>query len=116
MSRDLQTVDRYLEKWDRFAQGENELFPFLRENEAAFEGALTRLLQAKDKRAPARLVFYTVVQVGGSISAGSELGNAIASMLGAECPLTTTKEGEQVYFSGNLYMWWEANREKFEAY
>jgi hypothetical protein len=62
------------------------------------------------------MVFYTVVQVGGSIPVGSELGKACASILGPDFPVTTTKEGERTYFSGDLYLWWEANRGKFEAY
>src|SRR4249920_2459810 len=65
ISRDLQVVDGYLEKWDRFAQGENQLVPELRDSKAGFEAALVRLLAAGDKRAPARMVFYPVVEVGG---------------------------------------------------
>src|SRR5262245_45341870 len=76
MSRDLQLVDSYLEKWDRFAQGENRLVPELRDSKADFEAALTRLLAAGDKRAPARMIFYPVVEVGGAIPADSELGKA----------------------------------------
>ena len=66
MTSDVQLVDGYLEKWDRFAQGENQLVPDLRENKVTFEAALAWLLRAGDKRAPARMVFYSVVQVGGS--------------------------------------------------
>jgi hypothetical protein len=109
-------VDGYLAKWDRFAQGENTLVPFLRDNKSAFEAALSRLLMAKDPRAPARMVFYPVVQVGGAIPAESELGKATATILGHDFPVTTTKEGERVYFCGDLYFWWEANQDKFQAY
>jgi hypothetical protein len=116
MSRDLQLVDDYLEKWDRFAQGENELVPSLRDNKSAFEAALTRLLQARDQRAPARMVFYPVVQVGGSIPAGSELGKASAAILGPDFPVTITEEGVPTYFGGDLFWWWEANRNKYEPY
>jgi len=116
MNRDLQLVDRYLEKWDRFAQGENQLVPELRDSKAGFEAALTRLLAAGDKRAPARMVFYPVVEVGGAIPADSELGKASAAVLGPNFPVTTTKEERRVYFCGDLYLWWEANRAKYEAF
>jgi hypothetical protein len=71
----LQMVDEYLERWDRFAQGENQLVRYLRNNKSTFEAELTRLLQNGDKRAPARLVFYAVVQVAGAIATTSDLGN-----------------------------------------
>ena len=116
MSRDLQVVDGYLEKWDRFAQGENQLVPELRDSKAGFEAALARLLAAGDKRAPARMVFYPVVEVGGSISAESELGKASATVLGPDFPVTTMKDGQRVYFGGDLYLWWENNRDKYESF
>ncbi len=116
MIGDQQLVDDYLEKWDRFAQGDNQLVPELRDNKAAFEVALARLLRADDKRAPSRMVFYPVVQVGGSIAVDSELGKASAAVVGSDFPITTTKEGERVYFSGDLYLWWEANRSKYEPF
>lgn len=116
MDRDIQLVDNYLSKWDRFALGENQLFPILRESKPAFEAALVRLLQADDKRATARLIFYPVVQVGGSIPANSELGKASGSVLGSDFPISTTKEGKQVYFGGDLYLWWESTHNKYEAY
>lgn len=116
MTRDLELTDAYLEKWDRFAQGENRLVPELRDSKAAFETALARLLGAGDKGAPARMVFYPVVQVGGFIPADSELGKASAAVLGPDFPVTTTKEGQRVYFSGDLYLWWEANLAKYEAF
>src|SRR5262245_7614261 len=89
MIDELPFVDDFLSKWDRFAQGENELVPFLREHGRPFEAALARLLKAKDQRAPARMVFYPVVQIGGHISIDSELGKAAALVLGADFPITT---------------------------
>jgi hypothetical protein len=109
-------VDVYLEKWDRFAQGENQLVPEFRDTKLGFEAALVRLLAAGDKRAPARMVFYPVVQVGGAIPADSELGKASAALLGSDFPVTTTKDGKRVYFGGDLYLWWEANRAKYDAF
>src|SRR4051812_41256488 len=66
-SNDKAVVDGYLAKWDSFAQGDNQLVPFLRDNKPTFEVALTQLLKSGDRGAPARVVFYSVVQVGGSI-------------------------------------------------
>jgi hypothetical protein len=112
----IQVVDDYLANWDRFAQGENELTPFLRENKAEFEAALTQLLSLNDERAPARMVFYTVVQVGGSIPVDSELGHAAAALLGPEFPVTTINMGERVFFCGDLFIWWENNAEHYASY
>ncbi len=113
---DLDAVDAYLEKWDRFARGENTLAPQLREDKAAFEAALTRLLEAKDRRAPGRLVFYAVVKVGGSIIADSELGRACTPILGPDFPVVTRKDGGKNFFCGDLYFWWQDHRGQFEAY
>jgi hypothetical protein len=116
VNRDIEVVDDYLEQWDRFAQGDNQLVPFLRDNKVGFEAASTRLLRSGDRGAAARMVFYAVVQVGGSIPVDSNLGKASASILGPDFTVTTMKNGDRVYFAGDLYFWWEANRGKFEAY
>jgi hypothetical protein len=99
----------------RFAQGANQLVPELRDNKAAFEAALARLLVAGDKRAPARMVFYTVVKVVGWILADSELGKACAGVIGPDFQIRTWK-GNRLYFGPDLYLWWEANRGKYEAF
>jgi hypothetical protein len=113
---DIELVDGYLQKWDRFAQGENDLVSALRDGKAPFEAALTRLLKAKDERGPARMVFYAVVQVGGAIQAESELGKAAGEVLGPEFPVTTTKESDRVYFAADLYFWWEREQKRFDAW
>ncbi len=115
MQNEIQIVDEYLAKWDAFAQGDNSLTPYLRDKQAAFEAALTGLLQAKDQRAPSRLVFYTVVQVGGFIPAESTLGKAVAQCMGSNVPVATLKEGKQ-YFAGDLYFWWQDHRKEYESY
>ena len=107
---------RMLPKWDRFANGQEDLLPFLRENKKSFEATLTRLLGAKDNRAVARMVFYPVVQVGGSIQANSELGIAAAKILGNEFPVTNSKDGERNYFAGDLFFWWEENGNRCDAF
>jgi hypothetical protein len=116
MADDLIVVDDYLEKWDRFAQGENNLVSDIRDHKDAFEAALCIILNAKDRRAPARLVFYAVVQVGGFVALDSELGKASATLLGPDFPLFTSKEGARAYFAGELYFWWIDNRKKYESY
>ena len=75
---DFKFVDEYLHAWDRFANGENRLVPYLRDNKKSFENHLTTALVAKDKKAPSRAVFYAVVQVGGFIETDSSLGQAVA--------------------------------------
>lgn len=115
-ARDLALVDDYLAKWDRFAQGENALVPFLRDNGGTFEGALTRLLRAGDRRAQGRLVFYVVVQVGGGIPVESDLGKASGAVLGPDFPVNRTREGQRVYFAGDLYFWWQEHRHKYEPF
>jgi len=113
---DVATVDTYLERWDRFAQGANDLVPYLRDHKSSFEAALTRLFHTKDPRAPSRLVFYAVVQVGGGIATDSELGAASAATLGSGFPILTTKEGRQVFFAADLYRWWEANGNRYAPF
>lgn len=110
----ISLIDEYLESWDRFANGESNLVPYLRENKRAFEENLEAALKAKDKRAPARLVFYPIVQVGGYIEVESELGRAAASYLGAQFPVSENKDQKKVYFAGDLYLWWENNKERFD--
>ena len=102
MADDLELVDDYLAKWDRFTQGENELVPVIRDHKIAFESALTRMLLARDKRGPARMVFYAVVQIGGFIPLESELGKASSGVLGPDFPVFTSKEGTRSYFAGGV--------------
>jgi hypothetical protein len=92
------------------------LVPYIRDNQDLFEGALTRLLKAKDKRGPSRLVFYAVVQVGGFVALDSDLGIASKAILGAGFPISTPKEGMQAYFAGDLYFWWLESRDQYESF
>jgi len=116
MANDLKVVDDYLNKWDRFAQGDNELVPQIRDNKDSFEAALSRMVIAKDRRAASRLVFYAVVQVGGFIGVASDLGKASAALLGPAFPIFTAKDGTKAYFAGDLYFWWLDNCNKYEAF
>jgi hypothetical protein len=116
MDNDLDVVDDYLGKWDRFAQGENDLASHIRSSKDLFEAALSRMLNANDKRAPSRLVFYTVVQIGGFIALDSDLGKASTALLGPDFPIFTSKEGTRAYFAGELYFWWQENRNRYDPY
>lgn len=64
-------VDAYLIRWDRFAQGDNRLVPYIRRNKAAFEEALSLLVREKPAEGAVRAAFYTLVQVGGYIERAS---------------------------------------------
>jgi hypothetical protein len=116
MSADQALVDEYLAKWDEFAQGDKQLVPYLRDSKQKFELALAQLLRSGDRGAPARLVFYPVVQVGGAIPSDSELGVAARAVLGADFPITTTKEGQKVLFCADLYSWWEKHQSELEHF
>jgi hypothetical protein len=114
----LRTVDAYLETWDAFAQGDESLVPRLRKDKLAFREALAGLLDAGDERAPGRLVFYALVQVGGSIEVHSALGAAARRLLGADFP-TVCEEDEPdqpAYFAGDLYFWWKQNSARYARY
>jgi hypothetical protein len=116
MHNDLSLVDEYLIKWDQFAQGDKEVVPYIRDNKLIFESALARLLRAHDPGAPARLVFYPVVQVGGGIPLDSELGLAAAEVLGKDFPIVVTKEGRKVFFAADLYFWFEKHQSEFDHF
>jgi hypothetical protein len=115
MDNDIEQVDAYLEKWDRFARGEKSLVPELNRERAACWAALGQALKAKDKRAPARLVFSVVVQVGGGIPVDSHLGKDAATLLGPDFPVVESKTGKG-YFAGDLYFWWLEHQKEYEAY
>ncbi len=111
---DFKFIDEYLANWDRFANGENKLVPYLNEKRPLFEKELAIALRAKDKKAPARLVFYAVVQVGGFVPVDSDLGKAIAPYLDKRFPTTEDTDKIRWYFAGDLYFWWEKNKQAYE--
>jgi hypothetical protein len=78
-----------------------------------FEAALVRLLEKKDPRAPARMVFYPVVQVGGFIPLDSALGRAAKSTVKDEIRPFIDKQGKEHYFAADLYLWWEQHESEF---
>jgi hypothetical protein len=113
---DIDIVDEYLGKWDAFAQGAHALVPYLNENLAMFEDALARLLDAGDPRAPSRMVFYPVVQVGGFIDLNSPVGQAALRLLGPGFPVHRSDEKGGGYFAGDLYFWWQRERGSYERF
>ncbi|MFY9234540.1 MAG: hypothetical protein WAO58_08785 [Fimbriimonadaceae bacterium] len=110
---DYSFIDTYLSSWHAFANGKNELVPYLKDNKAAFETALSERLNESDRGAPARMVFYGVVQVVGMFPTESELSKAIKGLVKDEVKPVKTGEG---YFSGDLYYWWKKNEGKYEPY
>jgi hypothetical protein len=115
-SPDFKFIDGYLTTWDRFALGNNELLPQLKRDTPKFQRQLAEALQLGDKRAPSRLVFYAVVQVGGFITYDSDLGRASERLLGKDVPIFTSRDGKRYYFAGDLYVGWERNRGRFDTF
>lgn len=115
-STNIQVVDDYLLKWDQFACGDNDLGPYLNENYPSFEASLTRLINTRDRRAASRLVFYVVVQVGGSIGVDTALGKAAIELVGPDFPIHSSEEDGDVLFAPNLYDWWVKSRGQYESF
>ena len=114
---DFQFIDEYLATWDRFARGDNSLISRLNRDVRTFQQHLTEALRKGDNRAPSRVVFYAVVQVGGFISLASPLGQAFHERIGDEVPVfTSEKDGSQGYFAGDLYFWWEAHKSEYASF
>jgi hypothetical protein len=116
-SGDFAFIDKYLTTWDEFAQGNNGLAAALKTDAQQFSAELSAALKKADSRAPSRFVFYAVVQVGGFIPLDSELGQAFHQRVGDAVPIfTSDKDGEQRYFAGDLYFWWEGHKSEFAPY
>jgi hypothetical protein len=111
----LKFVDDFLVKWDRFAQGDNSLVPYVRDNRAKFEEDLAFLLEDGEPAAVGRLVFYAVVQVGGFIDSESRLGEGVLQVFG-RMPTTEGKNGEKMIFAGDLYFWWLERRSEYPEF
>lgn len=111
----IEIIDQYLKTWDEFAQGANEKVAILNANQSTFESALSDALLKRDRRAPGRLVFFAVVQVGVPISCDGKIGRAFRAMVGDSVP-TTTDEGKDVYFPADVYFWWQENKSKYDLY
>ena len=109
------TIDAFLESWDQFAQGRNELMPKIRAGTPAFESTLAAALRAKDPRAPSRVLFYAFVRVGLGIPTNSDLGRAWIEHAGPRFPIRTV-EKDSVLLPPDFYQWWLRNRGRIESY
>ena len=107
-------IDEYLVRWDEFAQGRNELVPYIRENKERFEAELSRVLDSGERGAVNRTVFYAVVQIGGFIGIDSALGKAVTKVFG-RLPVTEDKSGTKMFFAGDLFFWWEERKSDYPA-
>lgn len=105
---DLAPIDDYLDMWDRFAQGDNALVPSLKEAWPDAQACLVKALTAKDPRAPSRIVFLMMVQVGGAIPVDSRLGRAWSGYV-RDFPVTKRESGD-VYFAADFYSWWKGHQ------
>ncbi len=112
----LAFIDSYLERWDRFAQGETDLVPELNAGLEPFAQRLSLLLDAEDPRAPARAVFFTTVQVAGEIPLETPLGQSMQRVMGDEVPVMRLEGRPPSYAAWHLFQWWTDNRERFEAF
>ena len=109
-------IDNYLKQWDEFAQGANDLAPKLKKDAERFDAELARALVAKDPRAPSRVVFYAVVQVGGFIPADGEIGRPLTEIVSGAVPVFTDKNGQKRYFAGDLFCWWDTQGRQFPQF
>jgi hypothetical protein len=113
---DFVFIDDYLNRWDQFSQGSNQLIPSLKSDKERFLDELTTAVSMGDKRAMSRVVFYAVVQVGGFIPYDSPLGKAIEKAVGSQVAISSLDNGEKSYFAGDLYFWWEGHKKDYTAY
>lgn len=116
LAPDFNFIDGFLHTWDRFARGANDLAPHLKRDSRQFQHQLAVALLQQDKRAPSRLVFYVLVQIGGFIPCDSELGRACEQLLGAGFPIVMYRESVRTYFAGDLYFWWQQHQAEYRSF
>jgi hypothetical protein len=112
----LYNINGYLGAWDRFAQGESGLAGFLNEYHEPFENLLAASLYAGYAWAPSRVVFYTLVQVGGTIEVESHLGREWRAFTEDSFPVVSGKGGVPVYFAAHFYDWWMQSGHRYPRY
>jgi hypothetical protein len=113
---DYSFIDQYLQDWDTFAQFNNGLVDSINSRTVKFKSELAKAIEDNPKKALPRAVFYAVVQVGGSYSIDSEIGKIITKQTNNKIPIHITDEKKQIYFSGDLFLWWEDQKSDFESY
>ena len=115
-STDFTKLDAYLSDWDQFAQGHNELAAELASRAPEFERDLSAALAAQDPRAPSRLVFYLVVQVGGFLPVNTPLGVEAGKLVGPAFPAFKQPGAPDRYFAGDMWFWWVDHRNHFATF
>lgn len=108
-------IDAHLQQWDALARGDRRAAAAVIDpsNRAVFEHALLELLGSEDRAAPARLVFYLVVQQFGMLSLETALGAAAGDLVG-DPNGALAREGRTVYVPADLYRWWKQNGARYE--
>lgn len=99
-------IDRYLKKWDEFANGSPDPNYRIGDYTDDFEERLKAAFKLRDPRAPSRFVFSALVQIGGSIPAKDGHAKAFREMVGDGCKISRGEDGAESYFAGDLYYWW----------
>jgi hypothetical protein len=113
---DTAFIDDFLARFDRFAQGENELLPALRYDIPRFNAEIVLAVHTDPHWATSRAIMYPILQVGGFVPVVSPYGVALASIFRDSGPQPTQLRGEQFYFAGDLYLWWEQERTRYAPF
>jgi hypothetical protein len=108
-------IDEYLRKWDAFAREQDQCVPYLNANLRRFCTELAEAFYRGDPRAPSRFVFFAVVRVAVLIPADQEPGKAFTAKFPSAIGVTND-DAESGYFPGDVYFWWEENKERFAAF
>ncbi|HSI73666.1 MAG TPA: hypothetical protein VK934_10870 [Fimbriimonas sp.] len=108
--KEIAIVDEYLQALALLAslptaEDVKKAAPEVERQRPTFEAAMVTLLNAKDPRAPGRLVFSQVVQISAFIEADSLLGRATGKFFGTDVQPTNIG-GQLLYAPNDLYFWW----------
>lgn len=113
---DFKFIDSYLAK---MPQGGGAIS--IQDDETQrFRAQLGLALSQKDRRAPGRMVFFTVrqgVEGRGFIPYESKIGRACHALFADEVPLIHIQPGAMlVYTEANVYSWWERHKGEYETF
>jgi hypothetical protein len=110
---DFGFIDAFLGRWDRFAQGENDLLPDIQRDTGRFNAELVRALEAEPTQALSRTVLYPILQVGGFLPLDSPLGQAFTTAAAGLGIAPRLVRGRHYYFAGDLFHWWEQHKASY---
>jgi hypothetical protein len=113
--RPMAYVDEYLNAWLYATRVENRIIGALSKEEHDCQSHLAKALRRGDLGAIPRLVLLMVVQVGGSVSASSDLGIELRKVLGTDFPLSKLDDGPS-YFASDLCLWYLKHRDQYPAF